>query len=156
MAQKVLIGGTAYDLKPSPVLIDGTKYQIGGGRTFIGGTGYDIKLKDTVTIEITGWCYIFNGVAGTTVTINGVDYHSGPKTIEVEKGTEITCNVRGALVGSGFPETYYSWIKFNGSYVRYNNPNNPYVFAATADCSIILADNGDYNEPRGRITITMQ
>ena len=28
MAQKVLIGGTAYDLKPSPVLIDGTKYQI--------------------------------------------------------------------------------------------------------------------------------
>ena len=32
MAQKVLIGGTAYELKPSPVLIDGTKYQIGGGQ----------------------------------------------------------------------------------------------------------------------------
>ena len=31
MAQKVLVNGTAYDLKPSPVLIDGTKYQIGGG-----------------------------------------------------------------------------------------------------------------------------
>ena len=30
MAQKVLINGTAYELKPSPVLIDGTKYQIGG------------------------------------------------------------------------------------------------------------------------------
>ena len=30
MAPKVLIGGTYYDLKPSTVLIDGTKYQIGG------------------------------------------------------------------------------------------------------------------------------
>lgn len=30
MAQKVRINGTAYDLKPSPVLINGTKYQIGG------------------------------------------------------------------------------------------------------------------------------
>lgn len=30
MAQKVMIGGTYYDLKPSSVLIDGTKYQIGG------------------------------------------------------------------------------------------------------------------------------
>ena len=30
MAQKVMINGTYYDLKPSPVLIDGTKYQIGG------------------------------------------------------------------------------------------------------------------------------
>lgn len=32
MAQKVMINGTAYELKPSPVLIDGTKYQIGGGQ----------------------------------------------------------------------------------------------------------------------------
>ena len=30
MAQKVMINGTYYDLKPSPVLINGTKYQIGG------------------------------------------------------------------------------------------------------------------------------
>lgn len=30
MAHKVLINGTAYEIKPSPVLIDGTKYQIGG------------------------------------------------------------------------------------------------------------------------------
>ena len=49
MAQKVLIGGTAYELKPSPVLIDGTKYQIGGGRTLVNGTGYDIKLGDSLT-----------------------------------------------------------------------------------------------------------
>lgn len=113
-------------------------------------------MKDTVTIEIKGGCNIVNGVEGTTVTINGVDYHSGTKTIEVEKGTEIACNVRGNLFGSGFPERYYTWIKFNGSYVRYNDPNNPYVFAATADCSIILDDTGDYGESHGRITITMQ
>ena len=49
MAQKVLVNGTAYDLKPSPVLIDGTKSQIGGGRTLVNGTGYDIKLKSEET-----------------------------------------------------------------------------------------------------------
>lgn len=32
MAHKVLINGTAYEIKPSPVLIDGTKYQIGVGQ----------------------------------------------------------------------------------------------------------------------------
>lgn len=32
MAQKVMINGTYYDLKLSPVLIDGTKYQIGAER----------------------------------------------------------------------------------------------------------------------------
>ena len=37
MAQKVMINGTYYDLKLSPVLIDGTKYQI-GGRTLVNGT----------------------------------------------------------------------------------------------------------------------
>lgn len=30
MAQKVMINSTYYDMKPSPVLIDGTKYQIWG------------------------------------------------------------------------------------------------------------------------------
>ena len=32
MAQKVMIDGTLYELKPPPVLIDGTKYQIGAER----------------------------------------------------------------------------------------------------------------------------
>lgn len=37
MAQKVMINGTYYDLKPSPVLIDGTKYQIGGAERLLMG-----------------------------------------------------------------------------------------------------------------------
>ena len=39
MAQKVMINGTAYELKPSPVLIDGTKYQIGGAERLSMGQG---------------------------------------------------------------------------------------------------------------------
>lgn len=48
MAQKVMINSTYYDMKPSPVLIDGTKYQI-GGRTLVDGTGYDVKLGGSLT-----------------------------------------------------------------------------------------------------------
>jgi hypothetical protein len=41
-AGKVLIGGTAYDIKGGKTLIGGTAYDIKGGKTLIGGTGYDI------------------------------------------------------------------------------------------------------------------
>lgn len=39
MAHKVLINGTAYEIKPSPILIYGTKYQIGGAERWSIGQG---------------------------------------------------------------------------------------------------------------------
>ena len=85
MAQKVMIGGTYYDLKPSPVLIDGTKYQIGGGRTLIGGTGYDIKISGDVLIVI------IEGVQDNTasdVYIDGTNI-TGSKTLEVNRSSQV-------------------------------------------------------------------
>lgn len=44
MGQKVEINGTGYDLKGGKPLIGGTAYAIKKGRTLIGGTGYDISF----------------------------------------------------------------------------------------------------------------
>ena len=44
MGQKAEINGTGYDLKGGKTLIGGTAYAIKKGRTLIGGTGYDIEL----------------------------------------------------------------------------------------------------------------
>lgn len=43
---KTLINGTAYEVTGGKCLVNGTVYSIKKGRTLIGGTGYDIKFSD--------------------------------------------------------------------------------------------------------------
>lgn len=42
---KALINGTAYDVKGGKCLVNGTSYSVKKGRTLIDGTGYDITFK---------------------------------------------------------------------------------------------------------------
>lgn len=49
MGQKVEINGTWYDIKGGKPLIGGTAYAVKKGRTLIGGTGYDVKLAKSLT-----------------------------------------------------------------------------------------------------------
>ena len=42
MVQRTLIDGTGYNIKGGRTLVNGTGYDIKKGRTLIGGTGYDI------------------------------------------------------------------------------------------------------------------
>lgn len=88
MAHKILVNGTAYEVKGGKCLVNGTGYDIKKGRTLIGGTGYDITFKppyDPVFANNT-WEQIIeachnNAVPDTwkvadqkPMTINGVDY----------------------------------------------------------------------------------
>ena len=45
MSHKTLVNGTAYEVKGGKCLVNGTVYDIKKGRTLIGGTGYDISFK---------------------------------------------------------------------------------------------------------------
>lgn len=47
MGHKTIINGTVYDVKGGKYLINGTVYSIKKGRTLIGGTGYDITFAPT-------------------------------------------------------------------------------------------------------------
>lgn len=85
---KTLVNGTAYEVKGGKCLVNGTSYDIKKGRTLIGGTGYDITFAppyDPVFANNT-WEQIIeachnNAVPDTwkvadhkPMTINGADY----------------------------------------------------------------------------------
>lgn len=85
---KTLVNGTAYEVTGGKCMVDGTVYSIKKGRTLIGGTGYDITFApayDPVFANNT-WEQIIaachnNEVPDTwkvadhkPMTINGVDY----------------------------------------------------------------------------------
>lgn len=46
---KTLVNGTAYDVKGGKCLVNGTVYSIKKGRTLVNGTGYDIKFQNGYT-----------------------------------------------------------------------------------------------------------
>lgn len=81
MGQKAEINGTGYDLKGGKTLIGGTAYAIKKGRTLIGGTGYDISLEsgtplseipvgNTVKIAVNGtmrdWIVVNQGIPSSS------------------------------------------------------------------------------------------
>lgn len=85
---KTLVNGTAYDVKGGKCLVNGTAYSIKKGRTLINGTGYDITFApayDPVFANNT-WEQIIEACRNNEVpdtwkvadhklmTINGVDY----------------------------------------------------------------------------------
>ena len=45
---KTLVNGTAYEVKGGKCLVNGVAYSIKKGRTLIGGTGYDITFEETI------------------------------------------------------------------------------------------------------------
>ena len=88
MAHKTIVNGTVYDVKGGKCLVNGTSYDIKKGRTLINGTGYDITFApsyDPVFANNT-WEQIIeachnNAVPDTwkvadhkPMTIGGVDY----------------------------------------------------------------------------------
>lgn len=70
-AHKTLVDGTAYEVKGGKCLVNGTVYSIKKGRTLIGGTGYDIAFEETI-----GKTWRFNDVIscweGMTWNVNFV------------------------------------------------------------------------------------
>ena len=88
MSHKTIVNGTVYDVKGGKCLVDGTSYDIKKGRTLINGTGYDITFKspyDPVFANNT-WEQIVEACHNNAVpetwkvadqkpmTIGGVDY----------------------------------------------------------------------------------
>ena len=54
MAHKTLVNGTAYEVKGGKCIVNGTSYDIKKGRTLINGTGYDITFSSAVTMPVKG------------------------------------------------------------------------------------------------------
>ena len=51
MAHKTIVNGTAYEVKGGKCLVNGTAYSIKKGRTLINGTGYDITFGQVMPVK---------------------------------------------------------------------------------------------------------
>ena len=88
MAHKTLVNGTVYEVKGGKCLVNGTSYDIKKGRTLINGTGYDITFAqqydpvfaNNTWEQIIDACHnnavpdTWNVADNKPMTINGVDY----------------------------------------------------------------------------------
>ena len=100
MAHKTLVNGTVYEVKGGKCLVNGTSYDIKKGRTLIGGTGYDItfappflKKGDLITMNLDGTARLYRvlSVNGNVCKVLGMwdDFTSK------YNGTSTTTNFNG-------------------------------------------------------------
>ena len=84
MAHKTLVNGTAYEVKGGKCLVNGTAYSIKKGKTLVGGTGYDIafgsktwlinaSLSDS-SLDNLGYIPNYSGYVGPPFMSNGTSY----------------------------------------------------------------------------------
>ena len=115
MAHKTLIDGTAYEISGGKTLIDGAVYEIKNGKTLIDGAVYEVGFNRMIQITITGYGGLGIGYGGSAyATIDGQNYYNSitnSSIVYVTPGTVITCTV----AAQGTSET--STISLNGTIV---------------------------------------
>lgn len=120
MAHLVLVDGTSYEISGGKTLVDGTAYSVDNGKTLIGGTAYDIAFDDGMRTVRLAPSTNGSDANYAKVTIEGKEY-SPTESVElrVPVGTIIHCwatsdpNARVAYVtieyvrvAEGRPVTY--------------------------------------------------
>lgn len=141
MSHKTLVNGTVYEVDGGKTLIDGVAYSIDKGKTLVDGTAYDVGFAPPMaTVTITG----SNGY--TVVTINGIEYE--PSVIDVPIGTEVICTV-------------IDWNSSNRPYITLNGETvstDTYTYIVAGNVTIQRTDEyvsgGGGKDPYGVIHIT--
>ena len=110
---KTLVNGTAYEIKGGKCLVNGTVYNIKKGRTLIDGTGYDINFEPDVSLT-----WYFNQtlsipVSTTSTTFSTRAHYEGDsKTITGIQIINRGDNPNMSYLGSGFAST--AWDQRRG------------------------------------------
>lgn len=136
MAHKPLIDGTAYEISGGKTLVGGTAYSIKNGKALVDGVAYDIGFAEMVTITLTGAnsCY---------AEYNGTKYNF-PATFEAAVGDTINlyCGqvpssakifLNGELVSQGLGSTTYLYtVKCNAT-IESKFTGSSYMMQVTMD-----------------------
>lgn len=140
MAHKTLINGTAYEISGGKTLVGGTAYGIKNGKTLVGGTAYEVGFDDgmrTVTVnQVNTACAELGNIPG-----QGSSASSG--TYEVPVGTELDCWVM--CDGSGNAK-----VVLNGVEVYSTSSMGSYYHTVTKNTTVTVDTVND----NGVITIT--
>nr|DAT93564.1 MAG TPA: hypothetical protein [Caudoviricetes sp.] len=119
---KTLINGTAYEVKGGKCMVNGTVYNILKGRTLIGGTGYDITFPESLVMPVKGDLITMNLdgtdrlyrvlkiVNGTTVEVLGMWDGLSSSFISDLNGSDIYA---GSPLDSYLNTTWYNTLSSN-------------------------------------------
>jgi hypothetical protein len=160
MAHKTMVDGTNYEIKGGRTLVNGTAYSIKNGKTLVDGTAYEVGFAKPATITIS---FTRQGSAKfytyASVTIDGVSYPTvdnqlnlPTEEIIVPIGAIITCKVVGNI---GTPK-----ITLNGTTVASGN-NSEYRYTVVGNATIAANISQSFTpqtgtQPYGTIAITEQ
>lgn len=97
MAHKVLIDGTAYEIKGGKTRVGGTAYAIKAGRTRVNATGYDISFSGVLRASCSIYVASGSDEYKVTISVNGKTYtqiygsDGTPQTVDipVSEGDEV-------------------------------------------------------------------
>lgn len=150
MAQKATIDGTAYQISGGKTLNAGTTYTISGGKTLIAGTGYDVILGGLCAVTVTGTGekphsgsqnYRYIELPGVGVVVDAGEY-------SVARGSQIVCKV--------YANRYTAEIIVDGKTVA-SGKNSPLKYTYTINGNATIEyNNGHAGMPRSKIIITSQ
>lgn len=119
MAHKTLINGTAYEIKGGRTLIGGTGYGVNKGRTLIGGTGYDVPFQKTLGTMPVG-TKVRMHYSGLGNTIEGILVHKGNPNPSIYdsscNGAWIWLNHAGLCYDHGRDDDNYPFSYSNSDY----------------------------------------
>ena len=122
MAHKTLVNGTVYEVNGGKCLVNGTSYAIKKGRTFIGGTGYDITFGpppmpvkgDLITMNLDGTSRLYRvlSVNGNVCKVLGMWDNFTSKYNETSKTTNFNGTTAQKYEGSTL-DTYLNTTWYN-------------------------------------------
>lgn len=156
MSHKTMVNGTVYEIDGGKTLINGVAYSIDKGKTLVGGTAYEVGFAPSeATVTITGTGFGGIGRKSSVVTIDGVEYTSAA-TLIVPVGTVITC-----AVSSMTDNMTLGYIKLNGVVVltaptsSYSGVSYDYIVNGNVTINMSTNRNAD-KDRNGYIEITEQ
>lgn len=142
---KALIDGTSYDIKGGKALIDGTSYSIKKGRTLIDGIGYDIMFGTPVSgLSVGEKVYLYYNGSYTPFTVvqQGLPNNCNSTTREMldPYNYDSSCNgtwlVSDYVWSTGYTaQTWYNAMKTGSNLVSFWN-NLTTLFNSTAQASM--------------------
>ncbi len=144
MAHKTLVNGTAYEVKGGKCLVNGTSYAIKKGKTLIGGTEYDIAfgpktwlineyLSDS-SLDNLGYIPNYSGYVGPPFISNGNSYLG--MSIRLSTG----------IYEEKHLHIYYYFLTEEGGTESLTAYENPYGWKKEAYRTVIFED-----EPTGNL-----
>lgn len=134
MASKTLINGTAYDINGGRTLINGTGYDIKKGRTLVNGTGYDIAFGQLYLVRFLN-TVTSGGAAITRAFYDGVTYSSG----QFEASGKVSIRVRGDLGGG------WSYLFLNDDLVATSPPTDKINYALNLTGDVTIRTEEDWS-----------